>query len=139
MRLPSLHFREGCLDLLLKAGADKEVICRFRRTALHYAMEAAANGKETCVDLLLKAGANREAKDTYGQTALDLATTEAIKALLRVRRMPPPPQQNNGSGGRVERGNVDTPVKRSLHKPKSLLSLELPSTHRFRGIPYSLM
>ena len=93
MRLPSLHFREGCLDLLLKAGADKEVICRFRRTALHYAMEAAANGKETCVDLLLKAGANREAKDTYGQTALDLATTEAIKALLRVRRMPPPPQQ----------------------------------------------
>ena len=50
------------------------------RTAL---MVAACYGKEGCVRLLVEAGADRNMKDNSGESALDLASTEAIKAMLR--------------------------------------------------------
>ena len=46
---------------------------------------AAWKGHEGCVRLLLEAGAYRSIKEIEidGNTALDLASTEAIKAILR--------------------------------------------------------
>ena len=46
-------------------------------------MVASCYGKEGCVRLLVEAGADRTLKDNGGKTALDLASTEAIKAILK--------------------------------------------------------
>ena len=50
-------------------------------------MLAAYSGNEGCVRLLVEAGADRTLKATAsswkGKTALDLASTDAIKAILR--------------------------------------------------------
>ena len=44
---------------------------------------AAWKGHEGCVRLLMEAGADSSIKEIDDNTALDLASTEAIKAILR--------------------------------------------------------
>ena len=59
-----------CVDLLLKAGAAKDIRDNGGRTAL---MKTALEGHHECVDLLLKAGAAKDIRDNEGFTALALA------------------------------------------------------------------
>jgi uncharacterized protein len=70
--------------MLLDRGAALEATgTRDGRTAL---MMAAKNGKQEVVALLLARGADASARDNEGDTAESQASTEEIKALLRVRQ-----------------------------------------------------
>ena len=68
------------VTLLLDKGAKIDVQDDRGYTALTTAAEL---GHDGVVDLLLKRGADRAIKSKDGKTAADLATTEAVKALLK--------------------------------------------------------
>ena len=74
---------EGCVKLLIEAGADVNIYSR-SDTALHY---AAMQGLVSCVDLLLRAGAHVNALNTNGKSSLMLAasssTLDSVKLLLQ--------------------------------------------------------
>lgn len=73
-----------CVDVLLRAGADKEAGDKGGWTPLHV---SAANGRTECVEQLLAAGALVDARDKYGNTPLSHAASNgrlaSIHALLR--------------------------------------------------------
>jgi ankyrin repeat protein len=74
--------RKECVELLLRAGADKHA--KWDATPLHY---AAREGHKECVELLLRAGADKDAKKKDGWTPLHLAAQnghkECVELLLR--------------------------------------------------------
>lgn len=78
-----------CLDILLKAGCQVDLLTRKNDTALHLAAEAG------CADnlaLLIKANANLQLKNHRGHTALHLAarshSLECVEILLKGRADP---------------------------------------------------
>ena len=80
--------RDSIVEALLATGANKDarshVLPNIDPKGGGTALIAAAwKGHEGCVRLLMEAGADRSIKEVDGNTALDLASTEAIKALLR--------------------------------------------------------
>ena len=80
--------RDSIVEALLANGAKKDarshVLPNIDPKGGGTALIAAAwKGHEGCVRLLLEAGANRSIKEIDGNTALDVASTEAIKAILR--------------------------------------------------------
>jgi uncharacterized protein len=64
---------------LLDGGADSEVTADHGFTPLH---AAAANGDRALVELLLERGARTDARNERGQTPADLATDDAVRAVL---------------------------------------------------------
>jgi hypothetical protein len=73
-----------CVEVLLKHGADVNVVSNYGTTAL---MRAAEQGHVDCVEVLLKHGANVNAADNYGWTALIWAATnghsDCVEVLLK--------------------------------------------------------
>jgi ankyrin repeat protein len=67
------------VDLLLKAGANKEAKTDSCQTALHI---AARNGHDPVIELLLKAGANIEAKTETHETALSIAIDNSRSSVV---------------------------------------------------------
>jgi len=67
------------VDLLIKAGANKDIKDNDGRTAL---MHATYYGHKDIVDLLIKSGANKDIKDNNGYTALMHAACEGREAIV---------------------------------------------------------
>ena len=68
-----------CVQLLLDAGANKDLQDSFGQTAL---MAATLNGHRDCVKLLLDAGAKKDLKNKDTATALFWAQTQEIGDLF---------------------------------------------------------
>jgi ankyrin repeat protein len=72
------------VNLLVKSGADLDLVDIDGRTALMY---AAMNGRKNVVVKLCESGADRRIKDERGsKTAFDFTSDEGLRKLLRVRR-----------------------------------------------------
>ncbi|XP_018362192.1 PREDICTED: uncharacterized protein LOC108760633 [Trachymyrmex cornetzi] len=78
-----------CLDILLKAGCQVDLLTRKNDTALHLAAEVGCAGN---LALLVKANANLQLKNHRGHTALHLAarshSLECVEILLKGRADP---------------------------------------------------
>lgn len=79
------YFSDQCIDFLLQHGADPNIICFLKRTALHMAI--INNCKLHVINLLLNYGANPNIKTGQGNTPLRLAiefyrSLEIIKSIV---------------------------------------------------------
>ena len=79
-----LHFvsnygHKDIVELLIKAGAEVNVQCKFGNTPLHY---ASMDGHTECIELLIKAGADVNIQDSDGWTVLHFASYGGYKDIV---------------------------------------------------------
>ena len=67
------------VDIILKAGANVNVIDEHRRAAVHYAAE---NGNCEIIRMLVEKGADYKHRDEEGMDAYDLCETRAAREAL---------------------------------------------------------
>jgi len=76
---------EGCVRVLLDAGADIEAVNAYKQTALH---QACGEGNVETVTLLLDRGAKTDVLDNQGLTPYACAKGARVRKLLRARGVP---------------------------------------------------
>ena len=115
-----------CVDLLLKAGADKDIQNRKGGTAL---MMASFRGHHLCVDLLLKAGANKDIQHNgvlllfkAGRTALLLATGEGHQACIQLLQQADVASADDAMGSLLDDLEAEKAKKNKKKKHKNASS-----------------
>jgi ankyrin repeat protein len=85
LHLAAFHLRPENVRLLLDYGADVNLKCNRKRSALHYAATAEYSNRQV-IDLLISRGIDVNAQDISGESALHLASDVGqygnLKALL---------------------------------------------------------